>query len=258
MTNDVFHVESLLIIALFVGVRVSGLMVFAPFLAGSAIPIRVKIGLTVALTALLSFVPTPATLSASPFELAKVVLIELTVGLVLGITLSFVMDSVQLAGQVLGVQMGFSLVNIIDPQTQVDTPVLSIFHELVTLLLFLQMNVHHWLLRGLARSFVYLPAGAGMSTVASTELLLRAAGGIFLAGVQIAAPALVATLIADVMLGFLGKASPNLPVLFVGLSVKTLLGLLVMIAALAAWPRVLEKHFTEAIALGEKLLQLAK
>ena len=168
------------------------------------------------------------------------------------------MEAVQLAGQILGVQMGFSLVNIIDPQTQVDTPVLAIFHQLVTLLLFLQMNVHHWLLRGLARSFAYLPAGSLTGSLVSAQFLLRSAGGIFLAGVQIAAPALAATLIADIMLGFLGKASPNLPVLFLGLSVKSVLGLVVIMAALAAWPRVLEKHFMEAIGLGEQLLHLVK
>jgi len=258
MTNDVFHLASLLNVALSVGVRVSGMMVFAPFLAGAAVPLRVKAGLAIALTAVLAPLHPARPFPSAPFELGKIIAGELLVGLLLGITLAFVMDAVQLAGQILGVQMGFSLVNIIDPQTQVDTPVLAIFHELLTLLLFLQMDVHHWLLRGVAHSFTYLPAGDVLASVASTHLLLRSAGGIFLAGVQIAAPALAATLLADIALGFLGKASPNLPVLFVGLSIKSVLGLLVVIAVLAAWPRVLEKHFTEAIGLGEKLLHLTR
>ena len=62
-----------------------------------------------------------------------------------------------MAGQILGFQLGYSLVNVIDPQTQVDTPVLSVFHQAVVLLLFLQLGVHRWLLRGLAKSFEYLP-----------------------------------------------------------------------------------------------------
>jgi flagellar biosynthetic protein FliR len=260
MTNasDVFSFGPFLGVVLAAGMRVSGMMVFAPFLAGSAIPAYVKAALTVALTILLSPLLPAVALTPSPFELVRIITGELSVGLLLGMTLTFVMDAVQLAGQVLGIQMGFSLVNIIDPQTQVDTPVLSIFHELVALLLFLHLNVHHWLLRGLARSFSYLPVGTATASLASTNLFFHSAAGIFLAGLQMAAPVLAATLIADIMLGFLGKASPNLPVLFVGLSVKSLLGLTVAIAALAAWPRLLEKQFTTAIEAGENLLRLAR
>ena len=256
--NDIFGLERILGSVLTVGIRVSGMMVFAPFLAGSAIPLYVRAALTVALTILLSPLLPATALPSSPLEMTGVIGSELVIGLLLGITVSFVMDAVQLAGQVLGIQMGFSLVNIMDPQTQVDTPVLSIFHELVAILLFLQMNVHHWLLRGLARSFTYLPAGSFRASWGGTTFLLHGVGGIFLVGLQVAAPVLVATLIADIMLGFFGKASPSLPVLFLGLSVKSLLGLVVAIAALAAWPRILERQFAAAIEAGETLLHLAK
>ncbi|HEY1271092.1 MAG TPA: flagellar biosynthetic protein FliR [Terriglobales bacterium] len=258
MSSDLFHLQAVLAVALFVGVRVSGILVFAPFVGGTAIPMSVKAGLAVAITALLYPAYSPVGAFPSPFQMAANIISEFTVGLLLGLTLQFVLDAAQLAGQVLGVQMGFSLVNIIDPQTQVDTPVLSIFHELVTLFLFLQLNVHHWLLRGLARSFTYLPVGALIPNLASTGLLLQSAGGLFLVGVQVAGPALVATFLADIMLGFLGKASPNLPVLFLGLSVKSVLGLIVLIGSVAAWPGILEKHFAEAIVLGERLLHLAR
>lgn len=256
--QDVLDLGSLFAAGLLVGVRVSGVMVFAPFLGGSAIPMQVKASLTLALTVLLTPSQGGLAWNASSVDLMKVVVGELVVGLALGMTLTFVSEAVQLAGQILGVQMGFSLVNILDPQTQVDTPVLAIFHQLVTVMVFLQMNVHHWLLRGLARSFSYLPPGTAGGSLESATLLLRSAGGIFLAGLQVAAPALAATLIADVTLGFIGKASPNLPVLFLGLSVKSVLGMFVMIATIAAWPAMLEKRFTTAIELGEKLLYLAR
>jgi flagellar biosynthetic protein FliR len=154
--------------------------------------------------------------------------------------------------------MGVSLVNVIDPQTQVDTPVLSIFHKLITLLIFLELNVHHWLLRGLGKSFAYLPAGSIAWLETGGPALIRAAGSIGLAGLQMAAPVLLATVVADVTLGFLAKASPQLPVLFFGLSIKSVLSLLVMIAAVVFWPRMLERHFMDAIATGERFLQLAR
>jgi flagellar biosynthetic protein FliR len=255
---DLFQLGTLLTAALFVGVRVSGLFFFAPFLGSSAIPVRVKIGITLFLTALLYPVYPHIPFPDSPLELARIVIGELFAGLLLGISLQFVIEAVQITGQILGVQMGFSLVNILDPQTQVDTPVLSIFHEMVTLLLFLSMNVHHCLLRALARSFSYLPPGTVTGRLASVGLLLQAAGAILLVGVQLAAPVLLVTMLADIVLGFLGKASSGLPVLFLGLSVKNLLGLAVLIAVLRFWPSVLERQFENAIRVGERLLQLAR
>jgi flagellar biosynthetic protein FliR len=163
-----------------------------------------------------------------------------------------------MAGQILGVQIGYSLANVFDPQTQADTPVLSEFHQMAALLIFLQLDVHHWLLRSLVRSFAYLPPGGVLPTLAMASGLVHAAGGIFLAGVQIAAPSLVATLVADMALGFLGKASPQLPVLFIGIAVKNLVGLTVLLAAMAYWPRMFSRQFVEAIRVGERLLHVAR
>jgi len=161
-----------------------------------------------------------------------------------------------MAGQILGVQMGYSMATLFDPTTQADTPVLAEFHRLAALLIFLQLDVHHWLLRAIANSFAYLPAGAAPATFGAASGLLHATAGIFLAGVQIAAPGLVATLVADVALGFLGKASPQLPVLFIGLAVKNLLGLAMLVVVVAYWPHAFSQHFAESIALGERLLHL--
>jgi flagellar biosynthetic protein FliR len=153
--------------------------------------------------------------------------------------------------------MGYSLATLFDPQTQADTPVLAQFHQLAALLIFLQLDVHHWLLRAVVHSFAYLPAGTTPAAFAAAGGLVRGAGGIFLAGVQIAAPALAATLIADVALGFLGKASPQMPVLFIGLAVKNLLGLAVMIGVIAYWPHSFSERFAQAIGIGERILHLA-
>ena len=234
------------------------LMVFAPFFGSLAMPARVKAALTVALTALLYPVYAPRAFDLDGLDWSRVVAGEVMVGLILGLTLSFVFEGAELAGQILGFQLGYSLVNVIDPQTQVDTPVLSIFHQLVVMLLFLQLRVHHWLLRGLAKSFEYLPPGAATPTPAVTDQLLHAAGAMLVIAVQIAAPALVATLLADVVLGLIGKASPQLPVLFLGLSVKALVGFLVLAGALRFWPALMERYFLRALQTMEHLLHLAR
>ena len=250
--------EECLAAAIFAGVRIGGLALFAPFFSGAAIPTRVKAGLVVALTILLYPVYGPHRLPLSAFEWIQVVLGEAVLGLLFGLTVQFTFEAAQLAGQILGVQMGFSLVSVFDPQTQADTPVVSVFHQIILLLIFLRLDVHHWMLRAVAASFTYVPAGAIAGDFLHHAQVLQAAGGMWLAGVQLAAPALLATLLADVALGLLGKAAPQLPILLVGLSVKSLLGLAVLFCGVAVWPRFFEKHFTDAVLMGEHLLHLAK
>ena len=240
-----------------VGARVGGLLVFTPFLGSNAIAPRVKAGLLVMLTALLYPVCGPREISLIASGAVRVMLGEALVGLLIGLAVQFVFEAAQFAGQAMGTQVGFGLVNIIDPTTQVDTPVLAVFSQTIVMLIFLQLGVHHWVIRALASSFGYLPVGAPLATGEMTRQLLHAAGGIWLAGVQIAAPALLATLLADFVLGFLGKASPQLPVLFLGLSVKSMIGLFVLALSLKYWPVMFERYFTDAIHSAERLLQLA-
>jgi len=240
-----------------VGIRVSGLMLFAPFLGHAAIPMRIKAATVVLITAALY----PAYASRLPaLEVSRwplLVLSELLVGVAMGIATNLVFESAQLAGQILSVQMGYSLVNILDPQTQVDTTVVSVFHQTLVLLIFLQLDVHHWILRGIGKSFDYLPPGAATANLTFVNALLRGVGGLLEIGIQIAAPVLAATLVADLAMGFLGKASPQMPLLLLGPAVKSLLGLTVLGVALKYWPALFEHYFTESVALGERLLHLA-
>ena len=249
--------EHILYRALPIGLRVSGLMSFSPFLGSVSIPIRIKAGFTLVLTALLypicSVPQTVLTLSGW----TRLVLGELMLGLALGLCLEFVLEGAVLAGQLAGFQFAFSLVNIIDPQTDVDTPVLSTFYQLVALLLFLQMNVHHWLLRGLAKSFDYVPVGSIVITAPTMKELFRAAGGLWLLGVEIAVPILVATVLLDLTVGFLSKASPQMPAIFLGIPVKSLVGYTVLAIGVGFWPGIFEKQFGLALGWSEHLLHLA-
>ena len=178
---------------LIVAIRISGLMLFAPFFGNSAIPARVKAVLVILITATLY--PAYAarigvvTLAQWPVVVAR----ELVVGMAIGIASNFVFEAAQMAGQILGVQMGYSLINILDPQTQVETTVVAIFHQLVTLFLFLQLDVHHWVLRGIANSFTYLTPGTASLTRGLTAELLHGVASVFQTGLQIAAPVFAAT-----------------------------------------------------------------
>ena len=256
--NPPLSLESILAAAVFIGLRVSGLLLFAPGLSNNAVPARAKAAFAVLCVALLwPVVPVPP-LRISSLQWAGIAVNELLIGIFAGLFLSFIFDAAQFAGQILGMQMGFSLATMIDPQSQADSVVLAVFYQTIVLLIFFALDVHHWILRALVASFYYLPAGAPLLTGARVQALLHTAAAIWVIGLQIAAPVLIATVIADFVLAFIGKASPQLPVLFVGLSVKSVLGMLVSIAAMAAWPHYFALRFENAICWTEQTLRLGR
>jgi flagellar biosynthetic protein FliR len=241
-----------------IGVRLSGLMLFAPFFSSAVIPTRVKAILVLALTLVL-YPTVGRDLGAHTIaDWPILVFTEFLIGAGMGIATNAVFEAVQMAGQVLGVQMGYSLINILDPQTQVDTTVVAMFYQSIVMLLFLRMDVHYWLLRAIGNSYLYMPPGATHLNSLFTVAVLKIGGQVFGLGIQIAAPVLSATLIADIVLGLLGKASPQLPLMMLGPAVKSLLGLLILIASLKYWPDLFHRLFLETITNGERILHLAR
>lgn len=250
--------EQILIAFLGISVRISGLMLFAPFFGSQSIPPRLKAGLVAAVSLLFFPALAPAFKHMSPGAWPGYVLGELLIGAALGIATNLIFDAVGMAGQVLSQQMGFSLINLLDPQTQVDSTVMAVFHQTIAMLIFLRLDVHLWLLRAVGRSFLLLPPGTAHLSKAFTMTVVYAAGAVFTLGVQIAAPVLSATFLADIVLGLLGKASPQAPLMLLGTPLKTLLGLSILFFALKYWPAMLGRFFMSSMELSNHLLAQAR
>jgi flagellar biosynthetic protein FliR len=241
-----------------IGVRLSGLMLFAPFFGGTVIPARIKAGLVLALTLLLFPTVGRGIGAYSLVDWPILIFTEFLIGVGMGIATNIVFEAAQLAGQVLGIQMGYSLVNILDPQTQVETTVIPLFYQTIVMLLFLRMDVQYWLLRAIGNSYLYMPPGTTHLSGVFTQTVLKTGGQIFGLGVQIAAPVLAATLVADILLGLLGKASPQMPLMLLGPAIKSLLGIFILIATLKYWPDLFHHLFQDSVANGEHILHLAR
>jgi|SRR5581483_10128787 len=251
-------VQQIVTAAAFTGVRIGGVMVFAPFTGSDSISAPVKAVLTLALTALIYPVTPVVAIDTGTLGWTRIVAGEAVIGLALGLLLQFSFEAAQFAGQLFGMQTGFSLVTLLDPQSRADSPSLAVFTRLMALLIFLQLDVHHCMLRGVAASFSYLPPGqiGGLGLLSAG--MLRSAAGLWLAGLQMAAPVLAATLLVDIALGLVGKAAPQLPATLAGLPVKSLLGLMVVALTARGWPGLMERQFTAAISGAGHLLHLTK
>jgi len=179
---------------------------------------------------------------------------ELAVGLVYGLTLALLNEMLLFAGQLAGLQFSFSLVNLLDPASSIQTPLLGEMFTLMGTLVVLAAGLDRILLASMVRSFRAAPLGAAILAPISALTIVRAAGGIFLAAVELAAPVLAATLLVEVAVSLLGKISPQLPVMSLTVPLKTLTGFALLAGSLGLWPRFIEARFAGLLDLAERLI----
>jgi flagellar biosynthetic protein FliR len=234
-------------------VRVSGMVAFAPFFSSTALPIRTKAVFVGAVAFLLA--PLVAALPGSQASLGFSALLgELAVGLVYGLTLTLLNEMMLFAGQIVGLQFSFSMVNLLDPTSSIQTPLLGDLFQLMGTLVVIGAGLDRILLASVVRSFRAAPLGSFALAPASALAIVRAASGIFLAAVELAAPVLAATMLVEVAISLLGKLSPQLPVMSLSVPLKTLTGFVVLIGSLALWPRFIEARFAGLLDLAERLI----
>jgi flagellar biosynthetic protein FliR len=242
-----------LIAAVLVMIRLSGLMMFAPVFSSAAIAPRIKAGFVIAMTVLLA--PAIATVPNARATLdLQAVLGELGVGLVFGLSLMLLTEALMFAGMLLGMQFSFSLVNLMDPNSMIDTPVLGQMLNWLGVLVIIGSGLDRSLLAALVRSFRTVPVGQAVIQAKTGAALAMMAGGIFLAGLQLAAPVIAAALAVEMTISLVGRLSPQLPAMVMSIPLKTMVSYAVLIGSLAVWPGWIEHHFTALLDAAGKLV----
>jgi flagellar biosynthesis protein FliR len=239
--------------AVLVMVRLSGLMVFAPVFSSSAIAPRIKAGFVFAMTILLA--PVVAMVPGARAVLdGRALLGELSVGLLFGLSLMLLNEALTFAGTLLGLQFSFSLVNLLDPNAMIETAVLGQMLSWLGVLVIIGSGLDRSLLAAVVRSFSAVPVGQAVMQAKTGVALAMMAGGVFLSGVQLAAPVMAAALAVEVTVALVARLSPQLPSLVISVPTKTMVSYVVLIASLAVWPGWIERHFTALLDAAAKLL----
>jgi flagellar biosynthesis protein FliR len=234
-------------------VRISGMVAFAPFFSSAALPARTKAAFCAAAAFVIA--PLVAALPQANASLSYVSLLgELAVGLVYGLALTLLSEMLIFAGQIAGFQFSFSLVNLLDPSSAIQTPLLGDLFQLMGTLVLITAGLDRILLASMMRSFRTVPLGAYALAPTTALAIVHAAAGIFLAALELAAPVLAATLLVEIAVALLGKISPQLPVMSLTVPLKTLTGFAVLIGSLALWPRFIEGRFAGLLDMAERLI----
>lgn len=225
--------------------RVLSIVLLAPVLGSRSVPWAARLGLALFLALALAPLAPAGARPALPgllglgLDLAH----EVFVGIVMGLVATLVFAAVQFAGNLVGLQIGFGIVNVIDPQSETQVSLLSQFQDLLAVVIFLTVDGHHLILRALTRSLTLVPLGWGGTPSALWELFVRKSGDIFVNGIMLAAPALVCLFATTAALGFVARAVPQINVFIVGFPLQIGVGLLVVSLSLPLFHFVLRRLF---------------
>jgi flagellar biosynthetic protein FliR len=239
LSDQLLHFVQVFVLVVF---RVAGMMLFTPLFGSSRIPRRVRTLLCVAIAACL--VPTverPANLPDNTWQLALGIGGEMMFGLATGMILSFTFIAAQWAGEMIGQQMGLNLSEVFDPQFGAQGSVVGEMYFMLTLVIFLAVNGHHAVILGIRESFASLPLLAAAIDMDLLDLLVGLLFGATNLAIQLAAPMLLTMLVLDLALGLLGKTMPQLNVMTAGMSMRSGVGMVVLIVGLALSSRVIEQ-----------------
>jgi flagellar biosynthetic protein FliR len=223
-------------------VRMTGLFVIVPIFSARNIPTYVKIGLAFIISIIITSTMKPVDLTYYGSTLMYSVLIfkEFVVGVIIGFVSYLIFSSIFMAGQIVDTQIGFGMVNVFDPISNVQLPVTGNFYYIVSLLIFLMADGHHILLAGIFRSYDVLPIGTAVFNTSLIGTFTKLMGEIFIIGFKIAAPVVLAVLVTDIGLGILTKTMPQLNVYVIGMPLKIFLGLLIIMIVMPAFAGVID------------------
>jgi flagellar biosynthetic protein FliR len=219
------------VIVLFVLVltRIFGLFLGAPIFMSRGIPLRYRMMLAALISPLLMPGAMPEHLPEDGFAVTVAMVGEMAVGLAIGLLARIVFVSFQIAGTMMGYQMGLAMANVIDPDTHRQTGILGTLLLNLVGLIFLLLDGHHMLVRSLAASFEAFPVGAVLQIDRLAQAVFSSGGTMWEAGARIAGPVTGIMLLINSLLGLINRVMPQMSIFNIGFPLSALTGYLAVL-----------------------------
>jgi flagellar biosynthetic protein FliR len=254
LVTETDALEQLFRAGVLVMLRLGSALVTMPVFSSPGIPARVKAVMVLALTIVIT--PTAAYQPHADATLSGMVLVsEVLVGLCFGVTLMLLTEAMLFGASLMSSAFSFSLANLMDPNSQVETEVMGTLLNWFGVLVLVTAGLHRTMLAALLRTFATVPLGHVFSSLHSGEAFAGMASGIFLAGLQLAAPVIAAALLVEVAVGLVSRMAPAMPAQIASVPVKTMVSYTILIGGLALWPLWIERHFTAFLDMAQRNLR---
>jgi flagellar biosynthetic protein FliR len=215
---------------LLIFLRVAAIVFSAPVLDTATIPVLFKAGLAFAVSILLlpvvDALVTVKGLSLMTFVIG--VFSEIAIGVTIGLSVKLLFTGIQLAGQIVGFQMGVAMANVVDPASSSQIPILAQLYNLTAMLVFLAINAHHMFFTALVDSYRVLPPLSIPISPQLVDMMMRLAANMFVVAIKVGAPLIAVMLVVSVGLGLVARTVPQMHIFIVAMPLKIVIGLVFM------------------------------
>jgi len=180
---------------------------------------------------------------------------EIGIGLMLGFASRMIFFALEIAGAIVGIEIGLAMPSGVGPMSDVSmTPPAAILYYLA-IMLWLTLDLHHWMLAGFQRTYSFLPVGGAHLSQAFLADITARTSGLFVIALQLAAPLMAVSFIISLIFSVLGRAVPQMNVFSESFAVRPLVGLSVLGLTL----QLMSEHIVNYLRrLPEDVLRVAQ
>lgn len=259
ITLTVAQLEGLLAVFGWPFVRILSFIATEPVLGNRAVPLQVKVALALFLTVLIA-PGLPAPPSVAPASAAGLLILaqQVLIGAAMGFAVRIVISAAEMAGQLAGLQMGLGFALFFDPESSGQAPLVAEFYGLIAILTLLATNGHYLILTALAESFRVLPLMIEPISARGLLTLVNWAGQIFEIGLMMSLPVVGALLIANIGIGILTRAAPQLNIFAVGFPVTLMIGFVMLYLSLPLIVPMMDAMSHRGVAVVMRMLELLR
>jgi flagellar biosynthetic protein FliR len=244
-------------VLMLVFVRALGMLLMVPILSNRNVPYMSKIALTFFLSVIvittIDLEMTVASTDVVNFAIA--VLFEFITGWLIGFAAYIVFSILTLAGQFIDAQIGFSMVNVFDPLSQIQLTITGNLYYYLLIMVTLMTSAHHMFIRALVDSYTLIPLGRMALTPELQETFFGYMNQYFGLALQISAPIFFVMIITNVVLGILARTVPQLNMFVIGFPIKILFGLLTLYVTLALFGTVSDLIINDTESLMRDVIE---
>lgn len=237
-------------------VRITGFIYTAPFFSLRNVPVRVKTGLSIFIAVILYYtVPLTMQEYAGVIGFAILVVTEAIAGAVMGLFANISYHILAFSGQIIDMEIGFSMVNEMDPTTNIQTTITANFYGYLIMLIMIITDLHHFVLRALVDSFQVIGIGKAILRPNMYELMLDFLIDYFIIAFRIVLPVFAAILLVNTILAILAKVAPQMNMFVIGMQMKIFVGLAVLILIIGLIPSVADAIFNDMMKMLKGAVQ---
>ncbi len=234
-------------IFVYVLIRVGMIILFSPILGSGTIPVKMRVGL-ILFTAIVAYPavktqPMPQTHGA--LELIGFVALEAMIGFTIAFAARLIFTVVQLSGTLIDFQMGFGVVNVIDPQTSSQVSITAQVQNILAILIFLGLDAHHFIVKAIVESFFVINPQKAFFSSFTMEYMLQLVSGTFVTAIKLAAPLMAILFFLSVGLGLVARTVPQMNVFIVGFPLQIAVGLAMLAASMSFFSMAVNREIMD-------------